>query len=119
MTYAAKTVYYFGIYLILVGIVFTFFPNQVLPLFGFDVTTEVWVHVIGVIAALLGYYYMYAAKAELTPFFRSTTHTRPVVLISFTLFVLLNMAPPALILFGVIDFVGAIWTWSALRKETA
>ena len=31
--------------------------------------------------------------------------------------VLAKLAPPALILFGVIDAAGAAWTWSAIRSS--
>jgi hypothetical protein len=27
------------------------------------------------------------------------------------------LAPPQLILFGVIDLLGALWTWTAMRRE--
>jgi hypothetical protein len=34
-------------------------------------------------------------------------------------FALLRIGPPQLALFGVIDLLGALWTWWALRVERA
>jgi hypothetical protein len=39
------------------------------------------------------------------------------VLLFFIAFVVAGLAPPTLILFGVIDLAGAIWTALALRGE--
>jgi hypothetical protein len=37
----------------------------------------------------------------------------------FAAFVLLVSAPKALLLFGLIDLLAAIWTWLALKKDAA
>jgi hypothetical protein len=41
------------------------------------------------------------------------------VILFFGAFVLAGLASPALLLFGAVDFAGALWTWSALRKDAA
>ena len=64
---------------------------------------------------LLGFYYLQAARTELTGFFRWTVYARSTVIIFFTVFVLLGYASPALILFGAVDLAGAIWTALSLR----
>jgi hypothetical protein len=43
-------------------------------------------------------------------------YTRTSILAWFTLFYLLGWAPITLLLFGAIDFLGAIWTWTSLKK---
>lgn len=48
---------------------------------------------------------------------RATVFGRFAVLLFFVAFVLLDFAPPVLILFGVIDAAAAIWTAIALRAE--
>jgi hypothetical protein len=67
----------------------------------------------------LGFYYTQAARKEMTDFFRWTVYTRSTVIVFFAVFVLLKFAGPPLIMFGVIDLLGAIWTGLALRSPKA
>jgi hypothetical protein len=117
MSKAAKSILVFGIYAVVVGLTFLVIPNIALALLGGPTSDEVWIRVLGLIVAILGYYYIQAARHELTPFFRSTVQGRPLVLVGFIVFVLLGLAKPVLIIFGVIDLLGALWTGLALRTS--
>ena len=116
MTKAASTVFYFGIYVLVLGLGLIAIPNLVLAPFGFPPTSEVWLRVVGVLAAAIGWYYISSARAGLVPFFRATIAMRTFVFVCFGAFVLLGFARPALALFGAVDLAGAIWTAAALRK---
>jgi len=118
MTKAARSVFVFSIYLFILGSILVAVPNRLLSLFGLPHTGEVWIRVVGMLAVVLGFYYLTAARRELTPFFRATVFGRLAVLIFFIAFVLAGFAPPILILFGVIDALGAVWTAVALRDGT-
>jgi hypothetical protein len=59
------------------------------------------------------------ARAEFRPFFRWAVIGRTSVLLFFIAFVVAGLAPPALILFGLIDFAAAMWTFFAMRSDTA
>jgi len=67
---------------------------------------------------IVGLYYSHAARAEFRPFFVWTVIGRTSVLLFFIAFVIADIAPPALILFGVVDFAAAIWTFFAMRSES-
>ena len=54
---------------------------------------------------------------ELTIFIRWTVWTRIAVIFYFAAFVLLLSAPKALLLFGLIDLLSAIWTLFALKRD--
>ena len=54
---------------------------------------------------------------ELTDFIRWTMYPRSTVILFFAAFVLLGLARPPLLLFGVVDLFGAIWTGLAMRKS--
>ena len=110
MSAVAISVFVFGIYLVITGTGFIFMPNTVLPLFKFPKTNEPWIRVLGVVVAVLGFYYIVAAQNELAVFFWATVVGRFAVLFSFTLLTVTKKAPRMLILFGVIDAAGAIWT---------
>ena len=63
--------------------------------------------------------YTLAARADLRPFFPWTVYVRGSVILFFAAFVLLGYAPAQLILFSVVDLLGALWTWLALRAAKA
>ena len=117
MSKAAFTIKAFGIYLILLGIIIIFAPNLLLTVFGIPQTTEVWVRVVGVLVFNIGIYYIYAAKCEAMAFFRASVYTRAIVLLSFVTFALLGLVSPMIILFGIVDFSGGLWTFVALRSD--
>ena len=115
MSRAAASVLAFGIYMVIVGLALLVVPNVLLSLFASPTTTEIWIRILGFIVVVLGYYYIVAARHELTPLFRASVYGRPAVIVCFSGFVLLGMAEPTLALFGILDLLGAIWTAFALR----
>lgn len=116
MTNAAKSVYYFGFYLLVLGVSLVFSPNMLLSMFGFEPTIEVWIRVLGAVVFTIGIYYVFTAPTNNEKFITTTVYTRTSILAWFTLFYLLGWAPITLLLFGAIDFLGAIWTWTSLKK---
>jgi len=117
MSPAARSMFVFSLYMFFVGATLFVAPNLLLRLFGFPLTQEIWIRVVGLLAFLLGFYYLQAARAELRAFFVWTIPTRVCVFVAFLAFVLLHMAAPALALFGLIDFCAALWTAWALRAD--
>lgn len=116
MSKAAFTVRAFGYYLIVLGIALVAIPNLLLGVFLMPATGEVWIRVVGVLLFNIGVYYIYAAKSEATAFFQASVFTRTIVLVAFAVFVFVGLAPPMLIGFGAVDFIGGLWTWRALKQ---
>ena len=119
MTRSARTVFVFGIYLAVLGIGLLVAPGPLLAPFGLPAPQEVWVRVGGMVIAFLGAYYMLAAKHGLRPFMAWTVATRASVIVVFGVLVATGLGPAVLLLFGVVDLAGAVWTWAALRREAA
>jgi uncharacterized protein YacL len=117
MSKAAMSALVFGIYMVVLGVSLLIAPNVLLSLFAYPTTNELWIRVVGMVVAILGYYYIEAARNELTSFFKASVRARPAVIVVFIAFVALGLAKPILILFGVIDLLGAIWTGLALRSS--
>jgi len=117
MSKAAKSILVFGIFMVLVGLGLLIMPNVLLTLSGYPTTSEVWIRVVGLVVAILGYYYIVAARNELTSLFKASVRARPGVIVVFIVFVALGWAKPILVLFGAIDLLGAIWTGLALRSS--
>ena len=119
MSRAARSLFVFGIYLCALGLTVLLVPNLLLHVFGVPPTNEVWIRINGMFLLCLSFYYIQTARHELTKFIRWTIWTRVAVIFYFAAFVLLVSAPKALLLFGLIDLVSAIWTWLALKKGEA
>jgi hypothetical protein len=117
MSTSAKTLFLFGLYLVGMGVGFVLMPNMLLGLFGLPETTEVWIRVVGVLALILAFYYILAARADLRIFIQWTVYARAAVIFFFSAFVLAGWVSPILILFGVVDLLAALWTAWALRKD--
>ena len=117
MTPATKSMYYFAIYLLVLGVTLIVSPNALLSMVQLPETNEVWIRVVGVLAFNIGIYYFYMAPVNNTVFLALTAYVRASIIVWFTLFVLLGWVSPMLILFGVVDLLGAIWTFTALRKS--
>lgn len=117
MTTPAQTVRVFGGYLILLSAALMIAPNVVLDAFGMAPAGDVWIRVTGMLVGFLGFYYLRAAAAGLTSFFAWTVPVRLSVLLFFGAFVLLDLAPPVLLAFAMVDAAGALWTWLALKRS--
>ena len=117
MSPSARSVFVFGLYLIGVGFGLLALPDLVLRLLGFPPSGEVWPRVVGVLALVLAYYYLLAARAGLTGFFRWTVQARVAVFVVFAALVLCRLAPWPLVLVGAADLIAAMWTAFALRRE--
>jgi hypothetical protein len=117
MSRAAMSMFVFGIYLLVLGPTLVVAPAFLTGLFGLDAPQEVWIRVLGAIITILGFYYLFTARREAKDFFWATVWGRPAVIVFFTAFVLLDLAEPILILFGVVDLLGAGWTFAAMRAE--
>lgn len=116
MTAASRSLYYFGFYLILTGITLTVFPNMMLGLIGIPETSEVWIHLLGIVVFNMGLAYVVVAPQNNTLFLTFSVYARASVFVWFLIFYFINLAPAQLIIFGVIDLAGAAWTYAALRK---
>ena len=118
MSALARTVFTFGIYVIGVGLTTMLAPGVIFQVLGIPTTTEPWIHLVGYLAAVIGFYYLVAARSEAETFCRATV---PLRLVSAVVFVgvaaLWGYWPVAL--FAVPDVAGALWTWSTLQRTSA
>ena len=115
MSRAAKSVFVWGIYMLVLGGTFLLIPNVALPLFGFPPTNEIWIRGMAMLAVALGYFYVQAARHEMLQFFRWKVQGHIFGVICMVMFVILQLGPPMLLLFASADLLAAIWTGLALR----
>ena len=118
MSRAALSAFVWGVYLIIAGLGLLLVPNFVLPLLGFATTPEGWVRVLGLLASILGMYYIFSARWNIVPFFQLTVAGRLAFMAGCIGLVISGLMSPSLLIFGVLDTIGAIWTWLSLRGMT-
>ena len=111
-TFSARV---FAVYVFAVSAVLVVAPNVLLSLFGIASTSEVWIRVAGVLAFNIGIYAWIGARHR--PFLEASVYTRALVCAAFVVFALLGLASPMIVLFGLIDLAGGIWTWLALKAD--
>ncbi len=117
MSGVARSLVVFGWYLAGFGMALVLVPNLLLGIFGLPPTEEVWIRVVGVLVLVIAYFNVRLGREEFLPHARLTVHARVAVLVFLVAFVLTGLAKPILIVVGVIDFAGALWTAAALRSH--
>ncbi|TGK02836.1 hypothetical protein EHQ53_05020 [Leptospira langatensis] len=116
MINAAKSVQYFGVFLLIEGTLLILVPDLFLSLFLLS-AEDVWVRVVGVALAILGYFYFQMGSWNIRPFLKLTTHSRSFQFVAIAIFVLLGMANPMLLLPSGFEFLCGLLTLLLLRKE--
>ena len=117
MSYAAKTIFIFGLYMVITGLVLLIVPEVLFNVADHPTPPDVMSRIAGMLLLLFSYMYFRSALDEVTQFFHWTVHMRPFIIVFLIVFYLLDLASPIIITFGVIDLVGALWTWWAIRKD--
>lgn len=107
----------FGFYMtFVVGLGFMVMPMPILGMFGLKAGDDVWIRFVGMLAFIIGFYYVQVVRAGLDQFFPWTVIGRLFAAAFMVLVVLLGMVGPALLLFAAIDAAAAAWTWFAMRS---
>jgi hypothetical protein len=110
MDSTATSIFVFGIYLFFVGAGFLLIPNILLPLFGFPKTDEPWIRVMATLVLIIAFFYLVAAHHEIIPIYWASVFGRFFAFLIFMVLVFTKKAKPMLILFGIVDALGALWT---------
>lgn len=119
MSKSAFSAKVFAVYIFLVGIVLVVALNFLLSIFQMQQTTEVWIRVVGVLASMIGVYAWVGAKHNDKPFLVASVYTRFLVFAAFTTFAVFGLVSPMLIIFGVVDLLGGVWTYFALKADVS
>jgi len=115
MSAAGRSVFVFGIYQLVLGIVTVVVPGWLLSVFGLPGSTDVWIRAFGVLVLVIGFYDLQAGRKNLNDYYLWSIIARAAVFLFFIAFFLLGFMKPILIAFGAIDLIGAVWTLLALQ----
>lgn len=116
MNNTAKSIFYFSFWPFVNGVVLLFFPNLLLSYVGIDSSASVIARILGMLLLFLGfYYYMAGRNDKMAPFYEWTVYTRMTAPLFVSLIVIINRASPIILLFVIVDVIGALWTLKALK----
>jgi hypothetical protein len=114
----ALTIKVFGIYSLVMGGVLFFIPHLILPVFGLNIgSEESWLRLLGFVLCCSSYYYLRMSGKNSLDFARFTTHTRFAAPIAVVLLIAMGKADWHFLSFGIVDGIGGLWTWYALRRQ--
>ncbi len=114
MTTTYKSLYAFGVYAVITGLTFIVYPN-IFQVMGLPEIIDGWARLIGLLAMVVGCYYLVNAGSGYRPFAVATIFVRLGFAIGVLLLFLSNEMPIEILPFGIIDIIGAIWTWHELK----
>jgi hypothetical protein len=107
----------FGLYLGAFSVMLVTHPDPILLALRLPKPDPFWTRMAGLLVGYLGFYYYRAGRDDARPFIRASITARSSVIVFVSVFVLLRLAGPMLLLIGIVDAAGAFWTWWALRSE--
>ncbi|MEY4484230.1 MAG: hypothetical protein RL693_1682 [Verrucomicrobiota bacterium] len=120
MNKARLSLLVFGLYMIfVVGFGFMLIPHFVLQLFGLSAGDDLWIRFVGMLASIIGFYYVQVARVGLDRFIPWTVGGRFYAAALMVLFVVLGKVGPGMLLFAAVDTAAATWTLIALRTAHA
>ncbi|MFB5649040.1 hypothetical protein ACE5IS_00190 [Leptospira wolffii] len=114
---AAKSVQYFGVFLVIEGILLIAIPDLFLGVILLN-ALDVWVRILGVALAILGYFYFEMGRQNVRSFLRLTTHSRTFQFLTISVFVLLGWIHPMIFLPSGFEFLCGVLTFVLLKRES-
>ncbi len=107
---AALSTFWWGIYMSVNGISLIVYPNGTLATMGFEPTQEIWIRMAGLLALVLGFFYVQLGRFHFTPFYNWKVTGHVVGILTMTLFYLQGLAPSAIFMLCLTDGLAALWT---------
>ncbi len=108
----------FGLYMIVIaGMGLMLVPHAMLGLFGLAAGDNAWIRMFGMLASIIGVYYLLAAHHGVQVLSWWSVPIRFYAAGFMVLLYVLGTLPAGILLFASIDVLGAVWTWAALRAE--
>lgn len=117
MSRAAVSVFVFGLYMAGQGAGLLVVPQVLTGLFGLPPPQDFWPRVVGIALLVFALYYLLAARAELTAFYRFTVIGRVFQFVLFLGLVFVGGSPLPLMLASAVELASGIWTYFALRSS--
>lgn len=116
MTDAAKSVFYFGFYVLLIGVLLLAIPQTFLSILKLPDIPEGWARIIGMLAIIIGVYDTVSGRNNLMPAIKASVYLRFFFFAGVLLLIISEQMPKEALPLGIIDAAGALWTLIASRR---
>lgn len=113
MSGKSKSIFVFGIYLVITGITLLFVPNLLLKVLHIHETEEIWIRIAGCLTINIGIFNVMAARYKVKQFYNWMYIARGLFIAAILGFIILKQAPYVFLLFAATDFLGMVWTYLA------
>jgi hypothetical protein len=117
MTKSSKSVFFFGIYLLLTGIFLCALPQKFISILSLPEIPTAWARLIGVLVIILGSYYVIAGRNNLKPLITGTIYLRLFFFAAVMILFVSGQMPKEILPLGVIDLLGAVWTMLSVKAD--
>jgi hypothetical protein len=117
MSKAAKSLFIFGIYAVLIGLAFLAVPDALISLLHLPPISSGWARAIGLLVLVIGTYDIISARSEVLPLIKASVLVRFGFALGISALVATGQMPAAAMPLGLIDAAGAIWTHLALKSR--
>jgi hypothetical protein len=118
MSRAGRSFFYFGFWVLACGLALCAAPGFLLGFAGITMSSDIIARIFGMVLVFMAIYYFVAGwNPGFLPLYRVSVYTRASALPLLALMVLLLGVNPLIILFTVVDALGALWTALALRAD--
>lgn len=119
MTKSGKSLFYFGIYVVLAGLSFITMPDTLVSLTQLPPIPTGWASVVGLLALVIGSYDIFCGQANIGAVIRASVYVRLSFALGAILLFVTGQMPVGIVLLGGVDALGALWTFLALKSESA
>ena len=118
MTKSAKSLYYFGFYVLLIGIIICIVPDMFISLLKLPEIPIAWARVIGLLTIIIGSYDILSGRNNVKPLIKASIYLRILFFIGILVLFISGQMTKEILPLGVIDLLGAVWTALALKSES-
>jgi hypothetical protein len=120
MSKAGLSVFVFGLYMVfIVGLGFMIAPHLVLSILGLSAGDDIWIRMVGLLASIIGAYYISVVRARMEEFLKFTVPGRYFAAGFMVLMFVLGKVGFAILPLAAIDAAAATWTLIALRSDSS
>jgi len=118
MTKPGKSLYYFGFYVLLTGLIICIMPAQFISLLKLPEISAAWARIIGLLVIIIGSYDILNGRNNVLPLIKASIYLRLLFFIGVLLLFLTGQMPKEILPLGIIDLLGAIWTAFSLKAAS-
>lgn len=117
MTKSANSLFYFGVYVLLIGLTLCLVPDKFIAILKLPEIPLSWARLIGFLAIIIGGYEIISGRNNIRPLIKASIYLRLFFFLGVMFLFLSGQMTKEILPIGIIDLIGAIWTALAMRAE--